>query len=91
MIMSQSMIIGIARDAIMTVIYIAGPIMAVALIVGLIVSILQATTQIQEQTLTFVPKILAVLIFILLMAPFIMSKLTDFTTEMFSNVSNILR
>lgn len=85
------MIIGIARDAVMTVIYVAGPIMAVALVVGLIVSILQATTQVQEQTLTFVPKILAVFLFILLMAPFIISRLTDFATEMFSNVANVLR
>ncbi len=85
------MVIGIARDAVLTVIYVAGPIMAVALLVGLTVSIIQATTQIQEQTLTFVPKIIAVFLFILLMAPFIMGKLTDFSEEMFKNIANVLR
>ena len=89
--MSQSMVIGIARDAVLTVLYVAGPVMVVALVVGLIVSILQATTQIQEQTLTFVPKIVAVFMFILLMLPFFMAKLQAFAQEMFGNIANVLR
>lgn len=89
--MSESMVIGIMRDSVLTVLYVAGPIMVVALVIGLIISILQATTQIQEQTLTFVPKIVAVLVFLLLMMPFILGKLTDFSEEMFTNISNILR
>ncbi len=89
--MSESMVIGIARDTLLTALYVAGPVMAVALLVGLTVSILQATTQIQEQTLTFVPKIISVFVFILLMAPFFIGKLTDFAEEMFSNIANVLR
>lgn len=89
--MSQSMVIGIARDAVLTVLYVAGPVMVVALVVGLIISILQATTQIQEQTLTFVPKIVAVFMFILLMLPFFMAKLQAFAEEMFSHIANVLR
>lgn len=89
--MSQSMVVGIARDAVLTVLYVAGPIMIVALVVGLIISVLQATTQIQEQTLTFVPKIVAVLLSILIMTPFILTKLSNFAIEMFANISNVLR
>ena len=89
--MSQSMIIGIVKDAILTVLYVAGPIMMVALVVGFIISILQATTQIQEQTLTFVPKIVSVFLFLLLMLPFFLSKLQGFAEEMFSNIAHVLR
>lgn len=89
--MSQSMVIGIARDAVLTVLLVAGPIMTIALVVGLIVSILQATTQIQEQTLTFVPKIVAVFVSILLLLPFFMAKLQTFAEEMFNNIANVLR
>lgn len=89
--MSQSMVIGIAREAIFTVLFTAGPVMIAALVVGLIISVLQATTQVQEQTLTFVPKILTVIFVVLIMLPFMMSKLSDFSLEMFNNISNVLR
>lgn len=89
--MSQSMVIGIARDAVLTVLYVAGPVMVVALVVGLIISVLQATTQVQEQTLTFVPKIVTVFVFILLMLPFFLNKLQAFAEEMFNNIANVLR
>lgn len=59
--MTELTIIQLAREALATVLLVAGPILALSLIVGLIVSIFQATTQIQEQTLAFVPKILTVL------------------------------
>ena len=58
--MSESLVIGVVKDAIMTALKVAGPILAVAIVIGLIISIIQATTQIQEQTLTFVPKLLGV-------------------------------
>ena len=56
--MSESLVIGIVKEGIVTAIKVAGPLLGVAMVIGLIISILQATTQIQEQTLTFVPKIL---------------------------------
>ena len=58
--MSQAVVLDIMRDALTTTILVALPILVIALAVGLLISILQATTQVQEQTLTFVPKILAV-------------------------------
>ena len=55
--MSEALLNGIIKESIMTVIKVAGPFLAAALIIGLIISIIQATTQIQEQTLTFVPNL----------------------------------
>lgn len=60
--MSQEMVISIAEKGVLTVLIISGPLLIIALAVGLIISIFQATTQIQEQTLAFVPKIVAVLV-----------------------------
>ncbi|MBR3204902.1 MAG: flagellar biosynthesis protein FliQ, partial [Bacillus sp. (in: Bacteria)] len=60
--------------------------LALALIVGLIVSVFQATTQIQEQTLAFIPKIVAVLIGLVVFGPWMLSTIVSFTTELFSNL-----
>ncbi len=89
--MSQSMVNDVMKDALTTILLTAGPVLMVALCVGLIVSIFQATTQIQEQTLTFVPKIVAVFFTIMLTGPYMLSKLTDFTTRMFGNIANMIR
>lgn len=89
--MTQSMVIDIMRDALTTLLLTAGPILAVALIVGLVISILQATTQVQEQTLTFVPKIVAVFVTLMVMGPYMLGQLTDFTTRMFGHISAMIR
>jgi flagellar biosynthetic protein FliQ len=75
------------RDAIFTVIIATAPMLVVAIVVGLIVSIFQATTQIQESTLAFVPKIVAVLLALLLFSGFIMNTLEGFTLRMFASVT----
>ena len=69
--MSEALLNGIIKESIMTVIKVAGPFLAAALIIGLIISIIQATTQIQEQTLTFVPKMIAMLTVIYFLASWI--------------------
>ena len=89
--MSEAMVIGIMRDAFLTVLLVAGPVLIVALLVGLLVSIFQATTQIQEQTLTFVPKITAVFVVILILLPYFFGKLGNFSGRIFDNISNIIR
>lgn len=89
--MTEGMIIGIMREAMTTMLIVAAPMLLVSVIVGLIISILQATTQIQEQTLTFVPKIIVTFATLLLLFPFIIRKMSDFTMHMFDNISNILR
>lgn len=68
------------RGGVLQILYICGPILGVALIVGLIIAIFQATTSIQEQTLTFLPKFLAILLMIALMSDFIFSTLSRYFT-----------
>lgn len=84
--MTQEMVISIAETAIFTVIIVSGPLLLIALIVGLAVSIFQATTSIQEQTLAFVPKIVAVLISLIFFGPFMISKLTDYFQSILNNL-----
>jgi flagellar biosynthesis protein FliQ len=83
---SQEFVIRLAGEALYTVLKASAPMLIVALVVGLIISVFQATTQIQEQTLAFVPKIVAVLLSILLFGPWIMTTLVDFTTNLFNNL-----
>ena len=80
--MNETQIIDVAREAIFTVIKIAGGPMMAALVVGIIISIFQALTQIQEQTLTFVPKILVIFVTVLLMMPFMLGTLETFARSL---------
>lgn len=88
--LSQSEVITIMQDAIYTTILVAMPMLAIALVVGLVISIFQATTQINEQTLTFVPKIVGILLAILVFGGWIISKLTDFTLRLFESINMYL-
>jgi flagellar biosynthetic protein FliQ len=78
------------KDAIYTTMIAAAPMLAVALVVGLIVSIFQATTQINEQTLAFVPKIVGILLSLVLFGPFILNTLQDFFVRLFQSVSGYI-
>lgn len=82
--MSQLAVLDIMRKAFLTIIIVSGPILLIALVVGLTVSIFQATTQIQEQTLSFVPKILAVILGLLIFGSFMINKLILLITELYS-------
>lgn len=88
--MSQESVIAIAEQGIWTVLLIAGPLLLLALVVGLIVSIFQATTQIQEQTLAFIPKIIAVLVGIVVFGPWMLSKMLSYTNEIFTNLTRFV-
>lgn len=88
--MSSDFIIGLAGQAVYTVLKVSAPMLIIGLVVGLIVSIFQATTQIQEQTLAFVPKIVAVLLALLMFGPWILTTLVDFTYSIFNNLSNYI-
>ena len=78
--------IDIGRDAIIVSLKLGGPIMMLALVVGIVISLFQALTQIQETTLTFVPKIIAILLGMILLLPFMLSTLTGFTERLFDRV-----
>ncbi len=77
--MNETEIIEMCREAIMVMLRISGPILLVGLVVGVVVSLFQAVTQIQEVTLTFVPKMLAIFVVTILLLPFMLSTLKGFT------------
>ena len=84
--MTPSDAIDIGRDAIVVSLKLGGPIMLLALVVGIVISLFQALTQIQETTLTFVPKIVAILLAMMLLLPFMLSTLVSFTERLFDRV-----
>ncbi|TVY10644.1 flagellar biosynthesis protein FliQ [Paenibacillus cremeus] len=84
--MSSEFIIRLAGEAVYTTLKASAPMMVLALVVGLIISIFQATTQIQEQTLAFVPKIVIVMLSILVFGPWILTTLVDFTYNLMNNL-----
>ncbi|MFD3260937.1 MULTISPECIES: flagellar biosynthesis protein FliQ [Paenibacillus] len=88
--MNTDFIVGLAGQAVYTVLKVSAPMLVIGLAVGLIVSIFQATTQIQEQTLAFVPKIIAVLLALLLFGPWILTTMVDFTYGILNNLSNYI-
>jgi len=89
--MNEEMVISLGSEAIRTIIYIAGPLLAAAMGVGLIVSILQAITQINESTLTFIPKMIAVLVVLTFMAPWMLEVMQTYAKDIFGNVGEWVR
>lgn len=89
--MSSDMALQIGRDALFMVMLISAPMLGLGLLVGLLVSVFQATTQIQEQTLAFIPKIIAVFVAILVFGPWILSLLVDYTRELFTAIPQMIR
>jgi flagellar biosynthetic protein FliQ len=77
--MDEALLLEVGRDAVIVTLKISAPLLIIALLIGLAISLFQALTQIQEVTLTFVPKIIIVFISLLLLAPFMLHTLTDFT------------
>jgi flagellar biosynthetic protein FliQ len=89
--MTQEFLMGVARQAVEMTLLISLPMLGIGLAVGLLVSIFQAVTQIQEMTLTFVPKIVAVLLGLLLFAPWMMNKMTGFARYIFAAIPQLMR
>ncbi len=87
--MSEGEIINIAQQAIYTGIIVAAPMLGLGLIVGIVVAIFQATTQINEQTLVFIPKILAVALALLVFGPWIIKTMTEFTTRLYNSINTL--
>ena len=87
--MSMGTALQIIREGVLETLIIAGPILLIGMAVGLIIAILQATTSIQEQTLTFVPKIAAILIGLIIFGRFLLDSLVGYTQRLFSMISTI--
>ena len=83
--MTVETILDVAVETIWTIIITSAPLLIISLVVGLVISIFQAVTSIQEQTLTFVPKILAIFIGIMIFGSFILNTIIDFMTELWSS------
>jgi flagellar biosynthetic protein FliQ len=84
--LNEQFVIALGQNALLTLIKVAGPMLASGLLVGIIVSLFQATTQIQEQTLTFIPKILAILAALVLWGPWMLTVLLQFAHELLVNI-----
>ena len=84
--MSGDLVIQLAQQALMTVMLVAAPMLGLGLAVGLMVSVFQATTSIQEQTLAFIPKIIAVFVAILIFGPWMLKIMVGFVVEIFVNL-----
>ncbi|MEJ5285010.1 MAG: flagellar biosynthesis protein FliQ [Brevinematia bacterium] len=85
--MSQGLLLTIMNMTFYEILVISLPLLGTAMIVGLIVSIFQATTSIQEQTLTFVPKMVIILILLIIIGPFLVNSLIDFTKNLFQLIA----
>ncbi|WP_166237947.1 flagellar biosynthesis protein FliQ [Paenibacillus turpanensis] len=88
--MSTEFVISLAAQAVYTVLMASAPMLGLGLLVGLIISVFQATTQIQEQTLAFVPKIVAVFLSVLVFGPWILTKILDFTYNLLNNLHRFI-
>lgn len=88
--MSSELVLSLAERGIFTTLLVAGPLLILALAVGLLVSIFQATTQIQEQTLAFIPKIIAVLVGLVVFGPWMLTTIVEFTLDIFTNLNQFV-
>jgi len=88
--LSQQFVIHLGREVFFTAIMIAAPMLIAGLIVGVTISIIQTATSIQEQTLTFIPKIVAVVVSLILFLPWMMNKILGFTIELMNNIPNYI-
>ncbi len=89
--MQPSEVIGLAQNAIVITMLLSAPLLIVGMVVGIIIALFQATTQIQEMTLTFVPKIFAVMVTLLFSASWMMIKLMDYTADLFKSIPHLIR
>lgn len=89
--MNENILVDITRQTLYIIIKTSAPLLLVSLVVGLIISVIQTITSIQEQTLTFVPKLIAIFIVIMLTGNWIMNTISEFMIELFQNFSYYIR
>jgi flagellar biosynthesis protein FliQ len=89
--MTEELIIKLGQDAIKTTAMIASPMLIGALVIGLIVSVVQAVTQINEATLTFIPKMIVIFVVVILAGPWMLDVMSTYTVELLQNISVMVR
>jgi len=89
--MNELVIVGLARDALKTALYVAAPALIVSMVVGLAISVFQVVTSLQDPTVAFVPKVLAVMVVVVLSFPWMMRVLSSFAIRMFTDFNAIVK
>lgn len=89
--MSETFVVSIGKQAVMTALTVAAPVLIISMVVGLLISLFQAVTQIQEQTLTFVPKMLAIIVAFIILGPWMLQTLIQFIQTMLNNISLVIK
>lgn len=89
--MSEEMVLTIGAEAIKTTLFLAGPMLIAAMAIGIVVSVLQAITQINENTLTFIPKMIAIIIVLMVMSPWMLEVLQNYATQVLGNAGEWVR
>lgn len=89
--MDANFVVGLSQQVLLLTLELAGPLLLAGLVVGILVSVFQATTQIQEQTLSFIPKVAAVIIVIVLAGPWMLSQITGFASQILGHLDSYIR
>lgn len=89
--MTEELILKLGQDAIKTTAMIASPMLIGALAIGLVISVLQAVTQINEATLTFIPKMIVIFVVIIVAGPWMLDVMSHYTIELFENIATMVR
>ncbi len=89
--MTDEMVISIGAEAIRTTIYLAGPMLLAAMVIGILISVLQAITQINEATLTFIPKLMAIILVLMVMSPWMLEIMKNYTTQVIGGAGEWVR
>lgn len=89
--MTEEMVMALASEAIKTTVYLAGPLLLTAMAIGILVSLIQAITQINESTLTFIPKMVAVIIVLIVMAPWMLDVMQQYAITVFGGAGEMIR
>jgi flagellar biosynthesis protein FliQ len=89
-VMLQGEVVAICKEAVITALMISAPFLIVSIVIGIVISVFQAATQIHEQTIAFVPKIIAISLVIILLGPWIINVMISFTVKLFANINQLL-
>ena len=88
--MNEDVVLQVGREALFLIVALAGPLLLAALAVGLLIGVLQAATQIQEQTLSFIPKLLALVVALIIMGPWLLTSWVVYTQELFYRIPELI-
>lgn len=89
--MNEDFILNLGQEALKVTLFLAGPVLIVAMVVGIVVSLLQAVTQINEATLSFIPKVVAIAVVLVVGGPWMIETITHYTTDLITRFPELIR